>query len=123
VADPTKWNFRDERERAVMLVYQAIKDGVLIRPATCELCGNSPEPQIIAPPERHPYSRSRIIAHHWNGHNHPLDVWWVCCDCDLNLRGSEFHNGTITKEQARGLIEQPKRHWSEQYINAGQETN
>ena len=74
---------------AYTLVHRAIKAGDLKRPNTCELCG---------------ISKIRIVAHHWNGHQNPYDVWWVCDYCNLKLQGPEYHNGSITKAQARALV-------------------
>lgn len=86
-------------EKAYNKVFTAINQGVLIRPDTCELCGDKPTPTTYKKGGKI-VTRPSIEAHHWNGHQHPLDVWFVCRECNKLLRGDKFHNGTVSKEQA-----------------------
>ena len=92
-----------ERSRAINKVNKAIRQGDLIRPKCCELCGN--EPGSI---EAHWFgkviTRSQIAAHHWNGYNNPIDVWWICHHCNCMLKGHHFHCGYVSKHQARLYI-------------------
>jgi len=74
-------------------VSQAVKAGKLTRPDTCELCSNT---------------KGRIVAHHWNGHQEPLDIWWVCNSCNIKLQGDTFHSGTVTRDEARKHVTHPR---------------
>lgn len=58
---------RPEMDRAWNAVLYAIRDGVLIRPDTCQRCGKG----------------GRIHAHHHLGYaeEHWLDVAWLCSSC------------------------------------------
>jgi hypothetical protein len=67
-------------------VYKAVKSGHLTRLDTCELCG----------------VKARTVAHHYNGYNNPLDVWYICYSCNSSLCG--YHDGSLTREQAREVI-------------------
>jgi hypothetical protein len=97
------------RGKAKDEVARAIKRGVLTRPSVCCLCGKSTERFI---PADHfvaatlgilevPETRL-IVAHHWRGYEHPLDVWWVCQSCNVKL--GDRHDGSITVEEARILL-------------------
>ena len=77
------------RGNAVAEVGKAIKEGRLTRPHTCELCGGDHYTQ----------------AHHWNGYDNPLDVWWLCFSCHGRLRGVIYHIGIFTKEKAWKIIQ------------------
>lgn len=77
-------------------VRKALKNGSLIKPKFCELCGRS---ESISHK-----GKSNIVAHHWNGYENALDVWFICHPCNMKLRGEEFHEGKITKDQARLLV-------------------
>jgi rubrerythrin len=46
----------------------------------CQLCGLS-------------CKHHRIEAHHWNSYGKPLDIWWVCDQCNARIMGDEFHSG------------------------------
>lgn len=81
--------------KAMYLVNKATMNGSLVRPSTCELCGKSPIKN----------RRTPIHAHHWNGYNNPLDVWWLCKSCNGLLIGEQFHCGKVSKEDAREFIE------------------
>lgn len=85
-------NIAPEKARdAVILVNQAIGEGDLTRPITCELCGKS---------------RCRIVGHHWNGYNKPLDVWWICNRCNSAL--VDKHDGSLTKDEAVKYVAKKK---------------
>lgn len=83
---------------AVATVGLAIKNGLLNRPETCELCGETPTIK----------KRIRIQAHHWNGYDHPLDVWFICASCNAYLIGKRFHIGKVNMDEARAYIESRK---------------
>ena len=73
-------------------VQKAFRRGDLIRPESCQLCGDTPEKR----------KKPLIVAHHWRGYEYPLDVWWICNSCNVTLRFC--HDGTLQKEDARLLI-------------------
>ncbi len=74
---------------------KAIKDGFLERKEECEVCGKI----------------GKTHAHHWNGYQNPLDVWFVCPACNRLLP----HNG-MSLELAR-LYKQGNRQIIERYPN------
>lgn len=84
--------------RAVVAVKNALMNGLLTRPESCELCGAKPEKK----------KRTRIQAHHWNGYDHPTDIWWCCASCNAYLVGNRFHIGKVNIEEARAYIESRK---------------
>ena len=53
-------------------VRSAIASGELVRPKSCEICGESPPPAKDG--------RSQIHAHH-EDYSRPLDVKWICAMC------------------------------------------
>jgi hypothetical protein len=65
----------DPRARARQLVGVAERDGVIVRPDTCELCA-----QVT------PYT----AAHH-EDYSRPLDVLWLCGACHQRAHGT--HGG------------------------------
>ena len=77
------------RSAATNLVQAAIKAGELVRPDTCELCYNGDK---------------QIVAHHWNGYDDALSVWWICKSCNHKLGGRRYHIGLIDKEQAKDVV-------------------
>src|SRR3990172_9659095 len=79
-------------------VYKATKEGRLSRYDTCELC----------------LAKGRMSGHHYNGYDNPLDVWFICYSCNSQLRG--YHDGSLTKEQARELI--AAKTWAKGWIVA-----
>lgn len=83
--------------KAQSAVSKAIREGVLVRPDTCELCGSIPLPAAHA----------QIVAHHWQGYegDAAIDVLWICASCNVILRGQKYHNGSVTKEEAQSIIE------------------
>ena len=74
-----------QKSVAVRRLNQAVKTGAIKKTNACQVCD--------AP--------GRTVAHHWNGHNHPFDVWWVCFRCNANLK---YHDGSVTLEMAREII-------------------
>ena len=91
-----KREYEKAQSRANLLVNQAIAAGQLIRPNTCELCGKAP---VIK-------SNRQIMAHHWRGYEGDaiLDVLWVCASCNSRLQGRKYHNGSVSKEEARVIV-------------------
>ena len=73
------------------VLYLAVKRGDIIKPNYCDICGNRCKHQ-------------QIEAHHWNGYDTPLNVWWVCHQCNTRLKGDEFHNGNYSIDQIRKAI-------------------
>jgi ribosomal protein S27AE len=74
-ADPIKDALRvrdPKKQRAVRLVRDAIQRGILVRPNSCEACGQTPP--------RGKDGRATIQAHH-EDYDKPLSVRWVCCTC------------------------------------------
>ena len=75
-----------ERDRAYTKLHRAVKSGKVRKLELCQLCGVS-------------CKHHRIEAHHYNGYNNPLDVWWVCDQCNARIMGDKFHSGEL------GLLE------------------
>lgn len=84
--------------RASTKVSAAISKGLLVRPDTCEACGDKPAPKIYKC-FCGTIERTQIEAHHYNGHHNALDVMFVCHDCNSLLRGDEFHSGILGKAE------------------------
>lgn len=84
-----------EALRAHGQVRALINRGGVIRPNECELCG-------YKCPGSPRYWSYHIIAHHYLGYDHPLDVWFICHRCNRSLRGR--HDGSLTKEEARLFV-------------------
>jgi hypothetical protein len=63
---------QQEKDRAKRIVRAAIDDGSLVRPTTCQKCGEIPAPYRDG--------RSPIQAHH-HDYSKPLDVEWLCIKC------------------------------------------
>lgn len=82
--------------KAQNAVSKAIREGVLVRPDTCELCGSIPG---LA-------AHAQIVAHHWQGYegDAAIDIMWICASCNVILRGPQYHNGTVSKEEARAIV-------------------
>lgn len=91
--------------KATTLVNKAIAAGQLIRPDTCEICGEAPKrtPRQIQNPH---WTRPGIVGHHWRGYEGDaiLDLMWICVSCNSKLSGPCFHNGSISKEESRELV-------------------
>jgi hypothetical protein len=77
---------------AYQALRRAIKDGYIKRETTCQLCGIDCEHQ-------------NIDAHHHNGYDDPLNVWWVCTQCNTRIPGDEFHTGGFTLEEMREYLQ------------------
>jgi hypothetical protein len=98
------WNHRIKAVAISAKIGKAIKKGEMVRPNTCELCGDKPSPINVNLSNGVSFQRSKIVAHHWCGYDHPLDVWHICQRCNSILRGPHFHNGSVTKEEARQIV-------------------
>lgn len=88
------------RERARRAVAVALRDGRLVRPATCSACGRVGRPQ-----ER---GRAEIQAHHANGYDeaHALDVVFLCQRCHdaaHSADGTHGRRGKAILESNRGV--------------------
>jgi hypothetical protein len=65
-----------KQNRAYSLVRSALKNGVLVRPDTCQKCGDKPQKASDG--------RSKIHAHH-HDYDKPLDVEWLCSKCHRSV--------------------------------------
>jgi hypothetical protein len=70
-----------EKVSAHHKINNAIRDGKLVKPKTCEVCGNAP---------------NRLEAHHWHGYDteHIFDVQWLCHQCHVNVDFGMARPGT-----------------------------
>lgn len=100
------WDLFLLRQKINRWISKAIESGDMARSDTCELCGDSPSPITVTRNDGFTYKRSKIVFHHWRGYegDAALDVWGICQHCNSILRGPRFHNGTVTKEQARQFV-------------------
>jgi hypothetical protein len=80
-----------DQQIAHQTVKYAIKRGELVRPSSCELCEHTPDDQW-----------SQIVAHHWNGYENSLDIWFICQYCNRVLHNR--HDGSLTKSEASILV-------------------
>ena len=96
----TKEHYKSQSS-ARIAIRRAIENGLLVRPSRCELCKSKPTPQKINCIDGRILNKSGIMAHHYNGYDKPLDVWWVCHSCNSKMRGERFHSGIMTLEDAR----------------------
>jgi len=84
----------------IISTYETFRKSANI-PEECELCGRTIEQiknlQKYNTTGRRP--NHTLVGHHWNGHDNPLDVWWVCYLCNRKLMNR--HDGSLSKEQAR----------------------
>jgi len=72
----------EKKEYARQLVRKAINAGAIIVPKRCELCGKIPKPFND--------NRRTLRADHYKGYNKPLEVQFICVDCDgKQLRSKE----------------------------------
>ena len=85
------------KSRARARIHNRVTRGQLEPPVVCAVCGVdvSLYNHLRVPG----MPQLRIEAHHYNGHDHPLDVWWVCHQCNMRLRRE--HDGSLTPERAR----------------------
>lgn len=86
-------------QRAHQLVSMALGRGLLVRPSTCEICrckAHRNDTGYLV--------NDLMVAHHYAGYEkeNALKVWWVCPQCNRRLQG--YHDGSLTKEQARELV-------------------
>lgn len=79
------------RSQAIGLVRSAVENGTLTRPEQCEICNKKPIEQ----------NTRAIVAHHHNGYDDPLNVWFVCRSCNGLL---DRHDGSLDKEQAKVYV-------------------
>jgi hypothetical protein len=79
---------------AMKFIERAINNGEMTRPEQCEVCTSVP----IS------YKAHAIVAHHWNGYDDPLNIWWVCRSCNRFL--AHKHDGSLSIEQAKKYV-----HW------------
>jgi hypothetical protein len=88
----------NKKNAAHQRIRDAIKRGDIIRPEACDVCGDVPsernDPEWMHDGDRH----KMTIAHHWNGYDDPLNVWWVCYPCNRKLLA---HDGSVSLDQAR----------------------
>jgi protein-arginine kinase activator protein McsA len=89
------------KKKARAQVHAKLRRGEWTRPTVCQTCGRDVEKG--ATKTWHTDKRHKMtVAHHWNGWDHPLDVWWICYRCNTVL--ARCHDGTITLEQAKGVV-------------------
>jgi hypothetical protein len=76
-----------EQRLAHRAVSRAVRDGVLIRPTSCQDCGDSP---------------NKIVAHHHMGYSeeHHLSVQWLCTRCHEKAHGTERGKRAAAGRQA-----------------------
>lgn len=88
--------YKTKRYLAMSEVARALKDGRLVKPAKCELCDAS---------------GSALVGHHWSGYDGPnaLNVWWICRGDNVVLKGCKYHNGSVSKDEARAIVEASRR--------------
>ncbi len=96
ICDKCRIELRVGSRRAMGEVAKAIKKGHLVRPDRCEICQNIPGPMSNG--------RSQIVAHHADGHEHPLKIWWLCHHCNQQLKGYKYHCGQVSFDQARAIL-------------------
>jgi hypothetical protein len=85
-----------ERSRATSLVKLAVQSGKLTRPDQCQICTKKPID----------HKTRSIVAHHWNGYDDPLNVWWCCRSCNGIL---DVHDGSLSLEQAKLYVRKRQR--------------
>lgn len=79
------------QQRALSIVRTAVANGTLNRAGQCEICTKKPID----------HKTRSIVAHHFNGYDDPLNVWWVCRSCNGLL---DRHDGSLNLEQAKRYI-------------------
>jgi hypothetical protein len=86
------------QEGAHKKVRNAVNNGFLVRPTTCERCGDKPGLDNLG--------RSRIHGHH-RTYKRPLDVQWLCIACHRKitpaLRGASSPAAKVTVRQVRQM--------------------
>ncbi len=84
-----------EKIRIRRRMIQAIRNGTVKRPDTCERCGGSPKPAKDG--------RSLIQADHHHGYSDEtaLDIWWLCKPCDVAVEKLRKKGKTVNRETPR----------------------
>ena len=98
-----RWAYYKLKSQAQSAITKATKEGILTRPDKCELCGSTPGTLTIRKPKG-AEQRTLIEAHHANGYESPLDIWWICRSCNQKMKGYRFHRGNLTRQQAREYL-------------------
>lgn len=81
----------DDKQRKSKQIYgRALRNGVLVRPDTCECCGEKPEPGKSG--------YTRIQGHHHKGYDYPLEVQWLCVSCHRKVH-SRWTDGPHTAQK------------------------
>jgi hypothetical protein len=75
-------NFVPLRRRAIVALHRALRNGIVIKPKSCERCGKTPQSRDLHGHHHHGYDEK-----HW------LDVEWLCASCHLKVR-CETHPNT-----------------------------
>lgn len=78
-------------------VNMAVKNGMIVKPVACEICGHDPSKQTV---DRWGFPLAKpigLVAHHYLGYHHPTDVWWVCRSCNAKL--AHCHDGRFKTVQ------------------------
>jgi hypothetical protein len=83
-------------DHAMGQIAKAKKHGVIQRPEWCAICYSVPGPLECG--------RTQIEAHHAYGYERPLEFWWICRDCNQELKGYKYHSGQFSIEQVRVLL-------------------
>lgn len=89
---------------ATLQVRLALRSGRLVRLDHCEVCRRTPDEIRAYITERRGVCKldySPIHAHHFAGYDQPLNVWWVCTECNGMLWGK--HDGSLSLEEARAM--------------------
>jgi hypothetical protein len=79
---------------------KAKRDGIIKPPddGLCQICGKKPVSYSMKYGKDY---NSALVAHHYNGYDNYLDIWWICRRCNYKLVGK--HDGSLTIEDARRL--------------------
>ncbi len=84
------WDARNpEKVRAHRVVLNEIRQGRLVRPESCEECGNVPGQNRIGHPLIH--------AHH-DDYNQPREVKWLCVDCHRRMNRIEVSDALVDQD-------------------------
>ena len=70
------------QSKAQSAIQYEVKRGAVIKPTECQVCN----------------TKRKLLAHHWNGYNNPLDAWWICHPCHKLFPN---HDGSVSLEQAK----------------------
>ena len=88
------------KDRAREKAKLAIKQGRIVRPPCCELCG--------APDVPKSNGTSGLRADHYMGYDHPRTVRFVCADCD-GRQERERGNTTLGRVWAMDMVARRRR--------------